>query len=556
MRWAWGAAFVVATFLSFPHPVPFTEGRVLDLGLFVSWLAPLCLVRGLGDLPPWRAARWAFAATVAAHAAVLHFIYVVTVVYGHAPAVVGVIAPVLLAMYAGLAGALFGAGWSALYRAGLANAWTGALLWTVLDHFKSFFLTGWPWGTMGYAQHLNPALMGLPQWTGVYGLSFVVVLGGLALGEAVSFRRRGQRPPVATFAALAAVVGLHGLGLALANDPDALHEGDPRIRIAAIQGNIDQGVKWNEAWVERTFETYEELSRKAAGEGAALIVWPETAVPGALESDRRQVQRLERLARETGAVLVVGSVGVEIGPTGRLERFFDSAFFVEPDRGLRRERYDKTHLVPFGEYVPLREWIGRFVGAVASGIASGDVTPGDEPWSIDLRIGAADGGKRTVRVGVPICYELLFPDGVRRFVSDGGGILLGITNDAWYGRTGAPYQFLAMTAMRSAETAVYGVRAANTGVSAVIDSGGWVREATPIFEEAYRVAEVPIRSAASASGGTFYVRHGDAFAWACWVVWIAVAALAWMRFGDAASHSEPNQPRPTWPTDRGRSRES
>ena len=127
--------------------------------------------------------------------------------------------------------------------------------------------------------------------------------------------------------------------------------------------------------------------------------------------------------------------------------------------------------------------------------------------------------RRILRVGVPICYELLFPHLVRRFVNDGGGILFGITNDAWYGRTGAPYQFLAITAMRSAETGVYTVRAANTGVSAVIDSGGWVREQTRIFESTYLVADVPLRrmGETDSNGRTFYVRHGDVFAATCWV---------------------------------------
>jgi len=115
-----------------------------------------------------------------------------------------------------------------------------------------------------------------------------------------------------------------------------------------------------------------------------------------------------------------------------------------------------------------------------------------------------------------------------------GGILVGITNDAWYGRTGAPYQFLAITAMRSAETGVFGVRAANTGVSAVIDSGGWVRQQTPIFERAYRVADVPLRAPAAAAGGTFYVRHGDVFAAGCWTLLAALAAFGRWRAPAAA----------------------
>ncbi|MEE2673253.1 MAG: apolipoprotein N-acyltransferase, partial [Myxococcota bacterium] len=203
-------------------------------------------------------------------------------------------------------------------------------------------------------------------------------------------------------------------------------------------------------------------------------------------------------------------------------------FLVEPSRGFT-ERYDKSHLVPFGEYVPLRSLLGSLLRAVASGIAGGDVTPGPGPRAFDLRVEGRNGSSRQLRVGVPICYELLFPHLVRRFVDDGGGILFGITNDAWYGRTGAPFQFLAITAMRSAETGVYTLRAANTGVSAVIDSGGWVRQQTPIFESAYLVADVPLRRVDpnDSSGKTFYVRHGDVFAFTCWVLLAATCSMAY-----------------------------
>ena len=182
------------------------------------------------------------------------------------------------------------------------------------------------------------------------------------------------------------------------------------------------------------------------------------------------------------------------------------------------DRYDKSHLVPFGEYVPLAELLGRFFEAVARGIADTAVTRGERPRALVLPLA---GG--TLSAGVPICYELVFPDLVRRFVDDGGALLLAITNDAWYGRTGAPYQFLAITALRSAEARVWTARAANTGVSAIIDARGRVRERTRIFERDWLVADVPVRP--GAGGGTFYTRYGDVFAWSCW----AIAAVGVLR---------------------------
>ena len=528
----WMAGYVVATFLSFPQPLPFLSGAVLDLGLVVSLAVPVCLILGIVGRSLRQASVSAFAWTVLAHGFVLHFIYVVTRTYGHAPIAVGVIAPFALATYAAILAALFAAGWVWLRERGLANAFTAALLWTALDHLRSVALTGWPWATLGYAQHLNPGLMGLAQWTGVYGLSFTVVLAGVALLEVSRALARSERPSNSTWAALMLVVVLHAFGFATRIDPGV---NDPMsqdlVRVAAIQGNVDQGVKWNRSRLEQTLGRYEELSRRAAAEGAEIIVWPETAVPGILEAEAEMQERVRALARETGASFVVGSVGVEFDPTsGRVSGFFDSAFLVEPSRGFT-DRYDKSHLVPFGEYVPLRGLLGGLLRAVASGIASGDVTPGPGPRAVEVRVARPDGASRSLRVGVPICYELLFPHLVRRFVDEGGRVLFGITNDAWYGRTGAPYQFLAITAMRSAETGVYTVRAANTGVSAIIDSGGWVRERTPIFETAYLVADVPLRRVGStdSSGKTFYVRYGDVFAATCWAVLAGVFCLAYRR---------------------------
>ena len=526
----WMAGYVVATFLSFPQPLPFLPGAVLDLGIVVSLAVPVCLVLGLAGRSIRQASVSAFGWTVLAHGFVLHFIYVVTLTYGHAPAVIAVIAPFALATYAAILAALFGAGWVWMRDAGWGNAFTAALLWTALDQLRGVALSGWPWATLGYAQHLNPGLLGLAQWTGVYGLSFAVVLAGVALLELSRSLMRGEGPSRSTLAALAVVLVLHGIGFATRIQPGVNDSmGEETIRVAAIQGNIDQAVKWNRAWLERTIGTYEDLSRRAAAEGAEIIVWPETAVPGMVEADAVLQNRVRLLAQETGASFIVGSVGVELDRTsGRAGRFFDSAFLVEPSRGFT-ERYDKSHLVPFGEYVPFRGLLGGLLRAVASGIAGGDVTPGKAPRALDLRVEGRGGPSRRLRVGVPICYELLFPHLVRRFVDDGGEVLFGITNDAWYGRTGAPYQFLAITAMRSAETGVYLVRAANTGVSAVIDSGGWVREQTPIFESAYLVADVPLRRVGQndSSGKTFYVRHGDVFAATCCVV---LAATFWLAY--------------------------
>jgi apolipoprotein N-acyltransferase len=465
VRFGLAAGYAVVTFFSFPHPL---GTRVVDAGLWLAWVGPALLLLALRGLPPASAARIGFLASLAAHSAILHWIYVVTVVYGHAPAVLGWLAPVGLAVYVAGFGAAFGALQVPLRRLGAAFPFAVAALWTARG----------------------------------------AGLAGMLPGPG-----RGPAPLRGPLAALVGVLVAHGLGLS-APDPEASGSRET-LRVAVLQGDIDQGVKWSREWVHRTLEIYEDLTRRAAGEGALLVVWPETAVPGALEADPTLRARLAALAVETDTALVVGGVGLDLDLEHgtRASRFYDSAFAIDPAGGYG-ERYDKTHLVPFGEYVPLRDLLGLFVRAVATGIAQSDVTAGVAPRALTLHLP----GGGVVRAGVPICFELLFPDLMRRFARDGAELQLAITNDAWYGRTGAPYQFLAITALRSAETRLWTARAANTGVSAFIDGRGRVRAQTRIFEPGYLVADVPRHP--DPRGASFYVRYGDVFAVAC-----ALAAL-------------------------------
>lgn len=502
------AGLVLATFFAFPQPL---FGRVLDLGVVAGFLPPALLILLVEDLSPRRAALWGFLASLAAHTAVIHWIYVVTVVYGNAAPIVGVVAPVLLACYCALFAGVFAATWSLLARRGLDSPLAAAAIWTALDLLRSW---EFPWATLGYAQHENPLLLPLAAFGGVYALSFVCALGGAGIAASV---RGGAPGRVRAGAAWLGVLAAHLLG-ALAPDPGPGPDA-PTVRVAVLQGNIDQGVKWNRSLAEETLRIYESLSREAALAGAQLVVWPETAVPGAVEGNAELRVRLANLARETGAELVIGGVGLTLDANGRPERFFDSGFLFSAE-GTLVDRYDKTKLVPFGEYVPFRPLLGLFISSVASGATSLDVSAGEAVRALDL-------GRDGLRAGVVVCYELLFPDLVRRFAADGGELLLAITNDAWYGRTGAPYQFLAMTALRSAESGLFTARSANTGVSGFIDGRGRVRETTPIFEREFRVMDVPRHP--SPRTATFYVRHGDVFAIACWLAWAGLALRAWRR---------------------------
>lgn len=536
------ALYAAFTLLSFPHELPLVG--VFDLGLVCAWLAPAALVVGLDGLSPLKAARAAFFASLAGHVVLFHWFIVVTVRYGGMPLVLGLLTPLLPGFWVAQFSALFGALWAGGSRRTGAFLW-GACAWVAVDWLRGCFLGGFPWATLGYALHQDLPLLAWTRWGGVYALSFLAAGVGLALGQVFlrtfspeaedrraaglsSGAARGRPSPVRSLAAIAFALALaHGLGWLLAADESA---DASVVRIAAIQGNVDQGEKWNAERRERILEAYLRLSDSAAEQGARWIVWPETALPGSLEWDPELRGQIAALARRHGAVLVLGGMGIEFeagrdAPSG----YFDSAFIVGAD-GEVGARYDKTQLVPFGEFVPLRGLLGSVFQSLARGLAPTDITPGDAPHSIELPGPEAEGG--LLRAGIPICYELIFPDLVRRFVADGAGVLLAVTNDAWYGRTGAPHQFLAMTALRSAETGRFTVRAANTGISAIIDNRGHVRERSALFEEAVLVADVPV---SRESVSTFYARFGDLFAWGC--ILVALAGLARDRWSAGVSGS-------------------
>lgn len=518
MRVVAGAiAFGVIFFLAFPHHV---AGGALDLGRVLGWLPPAALVMVLATPGLRRPALLAGVAGYLGHALVFHWIFVALVSFGGVHPALGPIGPLALALYPAFFFALFGALWVRVRELGVVAPFAGAALWTALDHARTFVLTGFPWALQGYTQHGNPLLMPWVTITGVYGLSFLTVLGGIALARLMAGCRREAWP------ALVVVLLAHVVGAGFLQTRPALS--GAQVRVGVVQGNILQSEKWA-LGPERTLEIYEGLTREAVAAGAQWVVWPETAAPGFPEwrpaeygqSGNPLRARLVSLATETGVPLIIGALG------GTPDAPRDSAYLVTPgsDELLR---YDKSHLVPFGEYLPFRSLLGGGASAVAT-VAHADVIPGERPQA--LRI------DDQILIGAPICYELLFPDLMRRFVNDGAQVLLALTNDAWYGRTGAPHQFLVITAMRSAETRRFTARAANTGISAVIDERGRVLAKTSIFRRGVLVEDITLGTGEK----TWYTRHGDVFAWLCWLasaIAVAAASLAKRRCSVSQSQGD------------------
>ena len=411
----------------------------------------------------------------------------------------------LLSFYLALYLGAFSACWVWLKPAsGVARVLLAGSLWVTLEFVRTYALTGFPWAFLAYTQSRNLPLIQIASVTGVYGVSFLVVLVNAAVAVALC-RPRGR---VAVAPALAASLALL-LSLAYGARALSLPEPSDGLSVAVLQGNIDQDVKWDPAFREATLDTYERLTRDAARRGADLIVWPEAAVPFLFRREPEVRARVARLASETKRFLLVGSPDLDG------ERFYNSAFLISQD-GALLQRYDKIHLVPFGEYVPLRPLLG-FVQKLARG-AIGDFAPGREATVLSTPFG---------RFGVTISYEVYFPAEVRRLFRNGAGFLVNITNDAWYGRSAAPAQHLAMAVFRAVEHGAFLVRSANTGISAIIDRRGRVREQSVIFTEAVLVGKIQ-----GQADGTIYTRVGDLFAW---VVAAGSAGAGFWRWGQGRS---------------------
>ena len=377
-------------------------------------------------------------------------------------------------------------------------------LWVSLEYLRTYLFTGHPWALLGYTQYKNIPIIQLSDITGVYGISFILALFSAALYEFIRKYRVRQSFPLVEAALLAAALLVP---LAYGSIKISSYKEPERVLSAAlIQGNIEQGVKWNEEYKEKTVDIYRTLSEKAYKKSGKpdIIVWPETAVPFYYQQTGRLTRKVMAISRDLDAPILFGSPAYKF--ENKKVGYLNSAFLIAPSIDKRSietiGRYDKYHLVPFGEYVPLARYL-FFMNKITEGI--GDFVPGRGVMTLDMEGNMA--GRPGVSYGPLICYEGIFPDLVRRFVKRGATVLVNITNDAWYGRSSAPYQHLSAIVFRSVENGIYTLRAANTGVSAIIDPLGRVEGETAIFEEGFLTGKIGL-----AGKKTIYTCYGDIFA--------------------------------------------
>ncbi|MDR2161573.1 MAG: apolipoprotein N-acyltransferase [Desulfovibrio sp.] len=378
----------------------------------------------------------------------------------------------------------------------LPAALAGGAAWSGCEILTGFLFTGFPWLV------LNAAFAPWPSWiqaaalVGGYGLSALYASGSCLLA---CVRSGPNRLPVLGMG-LALCLGPPLLGVLRLAESSAAAQNHP-LTVLLIQGNIDQNQKWEPSFQWTAVGKYASLSRQAIAqatqrtEGVDLVLWPETAMPFAFQPQGSDTlsDALRNFSRSINTPLAFGVLGVTgAGPQGR--RFFNRAQFLSAS-GEELGHYDKEHLVPFGEYIPLSANFD-FLQRILQGA---DFSPGRNAGSLLLprtplrqgNVSSAGGLERgDTALGMLICYEAIFPELARQRVADGAEVLVSISNDAWFGATSAPRQHLHLAAMRAVEQGRPLVRATNTGYTAVIDAFGRIVEESQLFTEAVITARV------------------------------------------------------------------
>lgn len=471
---------------------------------WMAWVALVPLLFSVRGHSGAHAFRLGFLAGLSHQMTLLYWVVPTMQIYGQLPLYLS--GPVLFLFSAYLA--LYTGGFAWIAATALATSGYRLLmvpaLWVAMEYLRSLIFTGFPWELAGHSQYRWLTIIQIADLAGVYGISFLVLMGNTALfsvcllSPAIGNQRKAFDPRPAVVLVLiflAALAGSWAYGktriAALARHMASADT----FRVAVIQGNIDQAVKWDPAFQAATVSTYNRLSESVAPERPQLIVWPETATPFYFLLDRKWTAPIMETIRKGGAHYLIGSNAVDTLADRTV--YFNSAYLVAPD-GRIDGRYDKVQLVPFGEYVPLKRWL-PFIGKMVEHV--GDFEPGRHGSTLSLN------GKK---VGVLICYEIIFPGLSRYMVKNGATVLINMTNDAWYGRSSAPFQHFSMAVFRAVENRRSLVRSANTGISGFIDPAGRIIDATPLFREAAVTHAVPGLTTLS-----LYTRIGDIFALLC-----------------------------------------
>ncbi len=430
----------------------------------------------------------------------LYWIVIVLGRYGGFPLYLSLPSLLLLALYMTIYVILFAlaARFVLGHASPLLAVWGIPCIWVGLDWIRSFLFSGFPWMDLGYALWSIPQIIQVADLVGHYGVTFLLVLVNSLLAVMLRGRLKATSglPLILTVVMLMVVIGFYSIMSWQQTEKDIVAAESAKIGV--VQGNVEQNRKWLPEEQLKTVNTYlEQTDRLSAGGQVDMVVWPETALPF-YPPNNPMMNPLLSLTHRADVAVLTGAPWYEIIDRKKRDvRFYNSSFLLLPGGGYGGQ-YHKTHLVPYGEYVPFKK-LFPFLAPLVEAV--GDFTPG--------RVGQPLQHGR-IQGGVLICFESIFPEIARDWVKNGANVLVNLTNDAWYGKSSAPYQSFAMTVFRAVETRRSLVRAANTGISGFIDPLGRVTTSSQIFVPWAAAVDIALMEKL-----TFVVSYGYLFAPCC-----------------------------------------
>jgi len=442
------------------------------------------------------------------------------------------------------------------YELRTTNYLTLPSLWALLEYIRSHLAGGIGWNLLGYSQYKNLPLIQIADITGVWGVSFLIVLMNVAIysvikmaikcyGKDPKFKIRGNasfkeelriNPVIQIFFVLALFIGVLAYGyLVIASEVHETDKAKPLasvrdfalrkretkqyyMKISVVQGDIPQRVKWDAEFKDEIMNRYEDLTKQALKDRPQLIIWPETAVPGYLNYEKELMQWISRLVKKAKIPLLAGTPMISESDSGKN---YNSAVLFS-NRGIIAGRYDKLHLVAFGEFVPFEKQF-PFLRKLLP--ITGNFIPGSGYTVFKL---TTYNLQPTTNFSVLICFEDIFPGLVREFVKRGADFMVNITNDAWFGKTCAAYQHTACSVFRAVENRRPFIRSTNTGLSCFIDKTGKIydkvsKDNSDLFIHGVKTASIKIDRDKTL---TFYAKYCDLFILGCVIVFIINAAIS------------------------------
>lgn len=474
---------------------------------WMAWVALIPLLYSLKDLSLKGSFYIGLISGIIHYCTLLYWLVPTMNNYGNLPLWVGCLLLFLLSSYLGLYFAIFSAFLQKFCRTPLRLVIWFPIVFVSLEFIRSFLFSGFPWELIGYSQFEWLTLIQLSDITGVYGISFLIALtnGSLCAAliyigkqkwQGINISKKIASGSLATTALVMIIILAYG-NIRIQSIDQKMKTAD-RVKVSVIQGNIDQAVKWNPEYQKNTILKYLNLSFSTLTDSPALIVWPETATPFYFSSpytDSHLTQLIREGVQEANIWLLFGSPSYE--RDGKTLHYYNTAYLLSPE-GEQIGKYNKVHLVPYGEYVPLKKWF-PFIGKLVAQV--GDFQSGTKGSTIVWN---------QHPIGVQICFEVIFPDLARAMASNQAEIFINITNDAWFGTSSGPFQHFSMTVFRAVENKRALVRSANTGISGFIDPVGRILETTSLGVDATRTRTVPLMKS-----GTVYMKAGDLFSKVC-----------------------------------------